>query len=334
MATIHADLRAAWEAKVRDFAWGGPGIEPLREVFARTADPAIRTALDPERLGEMLWTSVVLARLAWIAPDETIPVYDEMAARWLGGSFMRFDGPPVGDDTLARLGTPAALPPGLPALVWQLAADGIDSPTVTQRIAAFGAVYPGAHREACAHAMEAHAGWQELTRKSAMPRTKLDDVAGCAPGTLGHAFHRLIVENGFDIEVLDPDSVVGYHPVIDPTNRRILQTHEIWHLIAGYSTSALHEVAISGFQLAQFGHGYSRDFLATAFTITTLTMPVLAPVFLQVTLEGWRHGRQTPPLMLVDWDALWHEPMDAIRERHGVRPFISALPDIQMPAGA
>jgi ubiquinone biosynthesis protein Coq4 len=257
-----------------------------------------------------------------------------MAERWLGGTFMRFDGPPVGDDTLARLGSPAALPPDLPALLWQLAEDGIDGPTVTQRIAAFGAAYPPAHRDACARAMETHTGWQELIRKTPMPRTQLGDVADCAPGTLGHTFHRLIVENGFDIEVLDPDSVVGYHPVIDPTNRRILQTHEILHLIAGYSTSALHEVAISGFQLAQFGHGYSRDFLATAFTITTLTIPVVAPVFLQVTLEGWRHGRQTPPLLLVDWDALWTEPMDAIRQRHGVRPFASALPDIPMPASA
>src|SRR5262249_59391240 len=140
--------------------------------------------------------------------------------------------------------------------------------------------------------------------------------AACAPGTLGHAFHRLIVDNGFDIEVLDPDSVVGYHPVVDPTSRRILQTHEIWHLVAGYSTSALHEVAISGFQLAQFGHGYSRDFLATAFTITTIGTPVLAPVVLQVLLEGWRHGRQTRPLMLVDWEDAWNETSDGLRARH------------------
>ena len=60
----------------------------------------------------------------------------------------------------------------------------------------------------------------------------------------------------------------------------------------------------------------------------TLTMPVLAPVVLQATLEGWRHGRRTPPMMLVDWHTLWDEPLDAIRARHGVEPFVSVLPDL------
>jgi ubiquinone biosynthesis protein Coq4 len=325
MATVHPDVRAAWAAAVATPC--SSAVAALQQAFLRTADPAIRDGLEPDRLGEMLWTSVLLARVAWVEPHETIPVYDDMASRWLDGTFMRFDGPPVGDATLARLSTPGALPEALPALLWALAEDGIDGATVTQRIAAFGSAYGPAHRDACAAAMEAHAGWQELTAKTPMPRTRLDDVAACAPGTLGHAFHRLIVDNGFDIEVLDPDSVVGYHPVVDPTSRRILQTHEIWHLVAGYSTSALHEVAISGFQLAQFGHGYSRDFLATSFTVTATTLPVLSPVVLQATLEGWRHGRRTPPMMLVDWHTLWDAPLDAIRARHGVEPFVSALPD-------
>jgi ubiquinone biosynthesis protein Coq4 len=326
MATVHPDVRAAWVAAVE--APRAAAVLTLVDAFRRTADPGIRDGLDPDRLGEMLWASVLLARVAWIDPHETIAVYDQLAARWLDGAFMTFGGMPVGDDVLARVSAPAALPVELPGLLWALAEDGIDGATVTQRIAAFGAAYDSEHREKCARAMALHAGWQELTGKTPMPRTKLDDVAACVPGTLGYAFHRLIVDNGFDIEVLDPDSVVGYHPVIDPTSRRILQTHEIWHLVAGYSTSALHEVAISGFQLAQFGHGYSRDFLATSFTATTVTIPVLAPVVLQATLEGWRHGRRTPPMMLVDWHTLWDEPLDGIRTRHGVEPFVSMLPDL------
>lgn len=326
MARVHPDVRAAWSAAVE--APGASTVDALADAFRRTADPMIRHALDDDRMTEMLWASVLMSRVAWLDPHETIAVYDELAARWLDGAFMAFGGVPAADDVLARLSSGATLPTGLPAMLWALAEDGIDAASVTQRIAAFGAAYDARHRDACARAMALHPGWPELAGKSPMPRTHLDDVAACVPGTLGYAFHRLIVDNGFDIEVLDPDSVTGYHPVIDPTSRRILQTHEIWHLVAGYSTSALHEVAISGFQLAQFGHGYSRDFLATSFTITTLTMPVLAPVVLQATLEGWRHGRRTPPMMLVDWHTLWDERLDAIRARHGVEPYVSVLPDL------
>lgn len=331
MSIVPASFRAAWEAAVcrptRDVA-------PLREALVRDADPAQTAGVEPEMLDALLATSVLLARVAWIDPHETIAVYDDLASCWLDGTPLRFDGPPVGDDTLARVAAPGTLPPGLADALWQLAEDGIDSATITQRIAAFGGAYPASYREALARAMETHPGWDELSRKTPMPRTRLDDVVGCAPGTLGHAFYHLIVDNGYDIEVLDPDSVIGFHPAIDPSSRRILQTHEILHLVAGYSTSALHEVAISGFQLAQFGHNYSRDFLATAFTITTVRTAMMAPIVLQVMLEGWRHGRQTRPLMLVDWHDAWNDTIDALRARHGVAPYASLLPDIPVAPAA
>jgi ubiquinone biosynthesis protein Coq4 len=331
MSVVPASFRTAWEAAVRRPTLD---VAPLRDALVRDADPSQTADVEPEMLDALLATSVLLARVAWIDPGETIAVYDDLASRWLDGTPLRFDGAPVSDATLARVAQPGELPSGAVEALWQLAEDGIDAATITARVAAFGAAYPAAHRDKLARAMEAHPGWEELARKAPMPRTRLDDVAGCAPGTLGHAFYRLIVDNGYDIEVMDPDSVVGYHPVIDPTSRRILQTHEIFHLVAGYSTSALQEVGISGFQLAQFGHNYSRDFLAAAFTVTTVRTPNLAPIVLQVTLEGWRHGRKTPPLMLVDWHEAWNETIETLRARHGIAPYESLFSDIPVAPAA
>ena len=67
-------------------------------------------------------------------------------------------------------------------------------------------------------------------------------------------------------EVINPDDVVSCCPrsfaAQNRTNRRILQLHDVWHLFAGFGFTAQGEVAISGFQLAQFGQNYStRDFL-------------------------------------------------------------------------
>lgn len=330
MPIVPDAFRTTWEAAV---CRPSTGVGPLRAAL-EAADPQLRTAMDPALLDEMLAASVLLARVAWIDPQETIAIYDDMAARWLDGTPLRFEGPPVGAATLGRVAAPAVLPAGVADALWRLAEDGIDPATITLRVAAFGALYPPAHRDAQARAMEAHPGWAELGRKAPMPRTRLADVEGCAPGTLGHAFYHLIVDNGYDIEVLDPDSVVGFHPGIDASSRRILQTHEILHLVAGYSTSALHEVAISGFQLAQFGHNYSRDFLAAAFAVTVVRTPPVAPIVLQVMLEGWRHGRGTAPLMLVDWHDAWDEPLEALRARHGVQPYASLVPDLPMAPAA
>ncbi len=33
-------------------------------------------------------------------------------------------------------------------------------------------------------------------------------------------------------------------------NARILQVHDLWHLVGGYQTTGLHEIAISAFHLA------------------------------------------------------------------------------------
>jgi ubiquinone biosynthesis protein Coq4 len=42
------------------------------------------------------------------------------------------------------------------------------------------------------------------------------------------------------------------------------------------------------------------------------------PLLLEITLSGWRHGRNTPPLLGVDWPAIWAELTQSIRDRLGV----------------
>ena len=78
----------------------------------------------------------------------------------------------------------------------------------------------------------------------------------------------MLNSNGYDIEVIDADNVVlpGDYPAQNRTNRRILQLHDIWHLVGGYGFTGAGEVAISGFQMAQFGQNYSTRFLATVAT--------------------------------------------------------------------
>ncbi len=323
-------LRNAWQAEVCR-PQGSAGIQSLLEVFRREGPDPQRTAQGEDRQSDALWASVLASRVAFISPHETVAVYDEMAASWLDGALLRFDGSPVGETTLSRLSESGSFPTGLLDSFWGLVQEGVRAETITPRIAAFGATYPTSHRDRLARAMDSHAGYAEFTEQPEMPRTKLSDIEACAEGTLGHALYRLIVDNGFDIEVLDPESVKGYHEALDPVNRRILQTHEIWHLVARYTTSPLHEVAISGFQLAQFGHSYSRDFLGTVLTLSALTTPAVTPILLQFTLEGWRHGRNTRPLLPVDWTACWNEPMDRLREKLGIETFRSALPDIPTP---
>ncbi|MBS0332445.1 MAG: hypothetical protein JSS35_06730, partial [Proteobacteria bacterium] len=140
--------------------------------------------------------------------------------------------------------------------------------------------------------------------------------------------HSLIVDNGFDLEVLDRKALGldGLPPPLDYLNARILQCHDLWHLVAGYRTTALHEVAISGFQLGQFGHHYSSMFLAMVLTRLAFERPEGGAILLPTILSGYVHGRHTPPLLPVRWEAVWAQPLAAVRAKLGVTPYDSPFP--------
>ena len=327
-----------------------PAPDPaFRRAFAAhaadpSADPAALLAafrnevgahdVPDERVADLLVVAACLARVAFASPEATVPIYEWLAASWLDGVPFELGDRALPPELVAALGDDGHWPEGLDAALWSLLDDGVDADTITPRIAALGAFYPPAYRERLAAVARTFPGVSAFLERAEMPRTRLEIVAACAPGSLGRVFHDLIVDHGYDLEVLDPDTVADYEPSLDRVNRRILQTHEIWHLIAGYSTSPLHEVAISGFQLAQFGHPYSRDFLAAAFLLALFGAPGLAPAFLQVTFEGWRHGRATRPLLLVDWHERWNDSIGALRAELDVTPFVSLVPDLPLPAAA
>lgn len=138
-----------------------------------------------------------------------------------------------------------------------------------------------------------------------------------------------MVDDGFDLEVLDRDELglADLPPPLDYLNVRILQCHDVWHTVAGYETTGLHEVAISGFQMGQFGHQYSATFLALVLTTLAWTQPIEATGFtLDTILSGYRHGRETPPLLGVEWESIWHLPISEVRAAVGVTPYDSPYP--------
>jgi ubiquinone biosynthesis protein Coq4 len=159
-------------------------------------------------------------------------------------------------------------------------------------------------------------------------RVRLETLARCPPGSLGGQFHALIVDNGFDLEVLDRDALGldKLPPPLDYLNARILQCHDLWHITGGYRTTALHEVAISAFQLGQFGHHYSSMFLGMVLTRVAFERPEGGAIMLPTILSAWTHGRRTPPLLGVDWEAVWDKPLDQVRRNLGVTPYVSPFP--------
>jgi ubiquinone biosynthesis protein Coq4 len=220
--------------------------------------------------------------------------------------------------------------PDLWAPFWDFIDDDrrMDAGGFTIRTAQLGADVDAGFAERAGHASLSYQGVSDAVKQGWPEKFQLADLAACPPGSLGAEFHQLIVDNGFDLEVLDRDvlGLASLRPPLDYLNARILQCHDLWHIVGGYHTTALHEVAISAFQLSQFGHNYSAQFLAVVTAKAALKRPEGVSLLLEIILSGWCHGRRSPQLLGVVWPEIWNEPTEKVRTRLGVAPYQSPVP--------
>ena len=285
----------------------------------------LRDSLNAAKEGDADAQRRVAGAMVWAAfscPEAIDPTYDVIAAAWLGsGEF-----PDI----------PAGLPQApLEAGFWGAflsavddAEKGYDAASITARVAAFGGAVHPSFRQISEDCARRHPGAGAALTNPVPGRTDLDELGACGDSTLGRTLYRLIVDQGYDLEVLDREAITlsALPRSLRYLNTRILQMHDVWHLVAGYQTTASHEIAISAFQLAQFGHNYSAMFLATITTISCTLQPAGFGILMQLIAEGWRHGRQTPPMMDIHWEAQWNRPIEEIREAHAIPVYQSVLP--------
>lgn len=314
---IDAAHRNRFDAVVRDGLT--PGADPAVLAARLRADPATGPAED------RLLLAAAFAHAAFAAPDRIAATYDQAARGWLGALDAAAIRP---HDVL-----PVPLPDGFLDAFWQLVSDAgqnrMDAIEITTRSAGLGGWFGSEHQQRVCAANLAYPGVAQAARQGIPPRFTVEALAACDPGTVGNDFYRLIADNGFDLEVLDRDALglsALPHP-LDYLNTRVLQCHDLWHITAGYHTTALHEIAISGFQMGQFGHAYSAMFLAVVTTAAAASpVPGGFGLLLDVVLGGWKHGRETPPMLGIGWEDAWNSPVDVVRARFGIAPFQSPWP--------
>jgi len=265
--------------------------------------------------------AALFARAGFVEPATILDVYDAAACGWFGDA-----SPPV-----SLSGGSGVVNPALWQPFWDFLDDETktDAGAFTMRTAGLGAFVDEGFAKRAGDASLAYPGVSDAVSQGWPERFQLAELAACPRDSLGAEFHRLIVDNKFDLEVLDRDALGlrQLRPPLDYLNVRILQCHDLWHIVGGYHTTALHEVAISAFQLSQFGHNYSAQFLAFVTARAALKQPQGAVgLLLEIILSGWRHGRGSPQLLGVDWPDIWTQPTDEVRRRLGVAPYRSPFP--------
>ena len=100
--------------------------------------------------------------------------------------------------------------------------------------------------------------------------------------------------------------------------RRGRDTHDLWHVVTGYSTEPLGEVCVVAFSFAQTRHlGFGLIALAGAFKLAQV---VGWRRSLGLTLSAMRLGRRANWLPGQDWAALLARPLSEVRQRLNIEP--------------
>lgn len=297
----------------------------LQEAACWTDARSIASAVAAAKCGSSQGRLQLTGAMAWVAyscPDASLAVCDNIASAWLG------KGP-----------TPD-IPRGLPAApledsfweaFWAVVDghdEGYDALTITVAVASLGAAL---HEEfgpiADQHAWN-HPGAKEAIKNPIPGHTDIEALGNCDAGSLGRSLYDMIIENGYDPEVLDRDEIAlrELPHALHYLNARILQMHDVWHLAAGYETTSSNEIAISSFQLAQFGHNYSSMFLAAVMAISTFKEPRGFTILMQIICEAWQHGREAPVMMDIPWEEEWNSQLEAIRNKYDIPQYQSVFP--------
>lgn len=155
---------------------------------------------------------------------------------------------------------------------------------------------------------------------------KLDDpvwLARFEPGTVGAAYRDFRVARGFTAEGLADEArkvaplADAQHPVIW-YSRRIRDVHDVWHVLTGYGTDALGEACVVSFSYAQtrnlgfafIGWGAAREIQREA-----RALPARRAVW-----QAYRNGAAARWLPGLDYEALFEQPLEAVRARLNIRP--------------
>jgi ubiquinone biosynthesis protein Coq4 len=265
-----------------------------------------------------------LIRVAFAAPWDIVEIFDAFERGYLGSAA----GGPI--DLSAAKRPPLKLDRTFWDAFWNVvdpAEPARDALDFTARVAALGQFLDPDFIFAAADTSILYPDVHSAAVSGEPDYFQISELSRSPVGSLANEFYRMITQNGFDLEVLDREQLGLRHlPYpLDFINAKMLQIHDVWHIVAGYQTTSLHEVGVSAFQLAQCGHSYSAKFLAVVVTSALRNSEGLK-VLLDVVFTAWRHGRSSPPLISVDWREIWNRPLKEVRAELGLQPYESPYP--------
>jgi ubiquinone biosynthesis protein COQ4 len=141
-------------------------------------------------------------------------------------------------------------------------------------------------------------------------------VAAMAAGTLGRAYFELTERAQITADGIRAASMVERDTQLGAgdlrfVGERMRDTHDLWHVVTGYGTDVLGELALLAFTYAQVPH------MGVGLIIGFAYLQRL-PAANALMREAYDRGKRATWLPAVAWEELLEQPLDAVRARLGL----------------
>lgn len=154
----------------------------------------------------------------------------------------------------------------------------------------------------------------------------LDRLAQCAPGTLGHAYRRFILDNKleqnlgrnyrkFNEELTSSGQLDRLPPDLSYMMVRGFQIHDFLHVLTGYEATNWGELALAAFYLAQLRFPYHAMRVAVTAAHMAFVRPGLIVDAMDAFVDGWSYGRSARNLNFERWEDELDTPLEVLRAR-------------------
>jgi ubiquinone biosynthesis protein COQ4 len=149
------------------------------------------------------------------------------------------------------------------------------------------------------------------------PAHDLDQLLTYPENSLGYIYAKAMKDSGFD-----PNLHAGMTAESDAhyVELRLSQTHDIWHILTGFSTSPIGEIGLQAFHLPQFPYPLATMLIANSLIASTLFHPTQLPALIGSIGQGWRMGEAARALFAQKWEEAWDKPLTQWRADLNIQP--------------
>ncbi len=158
----------------------------------------------------------------------------------------------------------------------------------------------------------------------------LERLRRCKPGTLGHGYYEFVVNNN-----LEANLGVNYRQFNEQLHEsgkldrlpadmsymmvRGFQIHDFQHVLTGYDSSPLGELALAAFYLAQLRFPYHAMRMAVTTAHMAYMNPGITTAAMDAIVDGWAYGRAAANLNVDIWEDEIDTPLEELRGRFNLR---------------